>query len=356
MKKNNLLLALASLSMLTLASGCSEKQVHKTGPDTISVKAVKLDSSVDSGTQQIVYNGTLQASKAIQLSFQVSGTITSFPFQVGDYVKKGALIASVDETTYRNQYNAQIAQAKLAQENYKRTLAVFQKGSIAEIKMLEAKSNYEQASSTARATYQNIAHSRLYAPQSGYIGEKTTEAGSIANPGQPVVQLLDTRSVEVLVAVPESEINRYKSGDKATVKIDALGSATLEGQVSEVGVLALNNSANYNLKVKLDNPAQALRPGMLCKVIFSPKSSKTEKAVNEIVVPLEAVQVDELGKNFVYIAGTDHIAHKKEVQTGALYNNGITITTGLSGTEHLITSGFQKLTDKTPVTLETNNR
>ena len=82
----------------------------------------------------------------------------------------------------------------------------------------------------------------------------------------------------------------------------------------------------------------------------------TEKNAAEIVVPFQAVQVDEQGKNFVYIAGTDKTAQKKQVQTGTLYSNGIAITSGLSGSEQLITSGFQKLTDKTPVAFDTQDR
>lgn len=352
MKKRYALLGGVSLAILIAASGCSGKKMKMRGPDTIQVKVIRLDPVSNEGSQ-IVYNGTLQANKTIDLSFQVSGTIKSFPFQVGDFVKKGALIAAVDETTYLNQYNAQLAQAKLAQENYKRTLAVFEKGSIAEIKMLEARANYEQATSAAKAIYQNIAHTKLYAPQDGYIGEKGTEAGSIANPGQPVLTLLDTRSVDVLVAVPENEVNNYKAGDQATVMIDALGNRSLTGRVTEIGVLALNNSANYNLKIKLENSGRELRPGMLCKVQFTGASSRAnnEKA-GEVLIPLQAVQVDEHGKNFVYVAGPDNKAERRAVQTGALYPNSMAITSGLKGNEQVITSGFQKIGDQSPIKIQ----
>ncbi|HEK20767.1 MAG TPA: biotin/lipoyl-binding protein, partial [Bacteroidetes bacterium] len=163
-------------------SSCSHQKNTKSGPDTIAVSVTNLDRSGTGGLRQVNYDGTLQADKTIDLSFQVSGTITSFPVKAGDHVNKGQLIAQVDETTYRNQYNAQLAQAKLAGENYRRLEEVYRKGSIAEIKMLEARSNYKQATSAAKATYQNIAHTHLYAPASGYIGGKMMEAGGVANP------------------------------------------------------------------------------------------------------------------------------------------------------------------------------
>jgi len=332
-------------------SGCSTEKKQENSPDTIAVNVFNLKAGAISLNDRTVYDGTLEADKTIDLSFQVSGTILSFPVLTGDYVKKGQLVGVIDETVYRNQYNAQLAQAKLAEENYIRINDVFKKGSIAEIKMLEAKSNYEQATSAARATYVNIAHTHLYAPVSGYIGEKKAEAGAVANPGQPVLQLLDTRSVKVLVAVPESEINHYKAGTPATVKIDALGDAPLQGKVSEVGVLALSGSANYNLKISLANNDMKLRPGMLCKVVFNKTTGNVASSndVKEVIVPVQSVQVDEKGASFLYVMNAAHKAERKNVTTGQLYSNGIAIQSGLVGNEQVITSGYQKLADQTPV-------
>lgn len=348
--KTTITMAGAVLTTLWI-TGCSSNTKLKTGPDTLTVKVFNLSADTATTNNGIVYDGTLEAEKTIDLSFQVSGTIVSFPFKTGDYVNKGQLVASIDETTYRSQYNAQLAQAKLANENYTRINEVFKKGSVAEIKMLEAKSNYEQATAAARATYQNIVHTRLYAPVSGYIGNKMAEAGAVAGPAQPVLQLLDTRSVKVLVAVPENEVNRYQAGTAATIKIDALGNQPLQGKVAEVGVTALNGSANYNVKIAIPNTGLKLRPGMLCKVTFAAAAKKTTApaGAKEIIVPVEAVQVDEKGNNFLYIINAQHKAVRKEVTTGQLYNNGIAIQSGLSGNEQVITSGYQKLADQTPV-------
>ncbi|MDN3580079.1 efflux RND transporter periplasmic adaptor subunit [Mucilaginibacter flavus] len=331
-------------------SGCAGKKEQTTGPDTLAVNVFNLSTKSISAGDNTVYDGTLEADKTIDLSFQVSGTILSFPVHTGDFVNKGQLVGAVDETTYRNQYNAQLAQVKLAQENYTRINEVFKKGSVAEIKMLEAKSNFDQATSAAQATYQNIAHTHLYAPVSGYVGEKKAEAGAVASPGQPVLQLLDTRAVKVLVAVPESEVNRYKAGTPATVKIDALGDTPLQGKVAEVGVLALSGSANYNVKITLANNDMKLKPGMLCKVVFDKAARVADTtSAKEVIVPVQAIQVDEKGNNFLYIVTADHKAARKEVTTGQLYSKGITIKTGLNGNEEVITSGYQKLADKTPV-------
>ena len=135
------------------------------------------------------------------------------------------------------------------------------------------------------------------------------------------------------------------------VKIEALGSQPLQGKVSEVGVLALNGSANYNLKISLANNEMKLRPGMLCKVVFNKTASAVASSgdVKEVIVPVQSVQVDEKGASFLYVMNAAHKAERKDVITGQLYSNGITIKSGLSGNEQVITSGYQKLADQTPV-------
>lgn len=305
----------------------------------VSVKVIALRSgAVGNG---IAYDGTIMASQTVDLSFQVSGTLLRIPVETGEYVKMGQLIAEVDETTYRNQYNAQLAQAKLAKENYTRVAEVFRKGSIAEIKMLEAKSSYDQATAAANAVYQNIKHCRIYAPASGYIGSKRMEAGATAGPGVPVVQLLNIAEVDITFPVPEAEINKYKKGDKATISVAALNDKTIQGQVEEVGLLSVQGSASYMLKVRVKNGDRVLKPGMLCKVSFDKSSPSTAK---ELMIPANAVQVDEKGENFVYIVAGDH-AERRNIETGGLYNNDIVVKSGLTGNDQLIISGYHKLND-----------
>lgn len=347
-------ITLSGLAVMMLCLfGCSNQAKHNPGLDTLSVNVINLKSGSAGNNDQILYDGTLEADKTIELSFQVSGTILSFPARTGDYISKGQLVGTIDETIYRNQYNAQLAQVKLAKENFSRINEVFKKGSVAEIKMLEAKSNYEQLNSAANATYQNIAHARLYSPSSGYVGEKKAEAGAVAIPGQPVLQLLDTRTLKVLVAVPENEVNHYKVGSIADVQIEALGSQTISGKVTEIGVLALNGSANYNITITIANTERKLKPGMLCKVRFE-KSGRNEISATDslqVIVPVQSVQVDEKGNKFVYILGNQNKAIRKTVKVGQLYANGISISSGLIGDERIITSGYQKLADQSPVTV-----
>lgn len=334
-----------------LLVGCKgkDKPVAQTiGPVGVSVQPISGSNNPQGDVQ---YSSTIEASKSVNLSFQVAGTVLQIPVEVGQYVKKGQLIAEIDQTVYNSQYQAQMAQVRLAKENYDRVQTVYNKGSIAEIKMLDAKANYEQALAASKGVYQNIAHTKLYAPQSGYVGSKQMEVGTTAAPGMPVVTLFNLSSISVHVPIPEGEINKYKTGSKAKVIVPALENQVFEGAVSKIAVLAAQGSPIYTVEVAIANGQNTLRPGMSCNVVFDQVQSKISTA-ESLLVPEQSVQIDDAGTNFVYVLSPDgKKAVRKNVTIGSLYSNGISVTSGLQQSDQLIVSGFHKITDGSAVTI-----
>lgn len=343
----NLLLA-AGLT----AAGCQGHEEEKSPallPVNVQVKLI--GTAGKDSADRINYSSTIQADKSIDISSQVSGTLLSLPVEVGQYIQKGKLIATVDETVYRSQYNAQMAQVNLAKETYDRILTVYNKGSVAEIRMLSAKADYEQASAAARATYQNIAHCGIYAPQSGYIGTRNIEAGATVSPGVAIVRLFDISTVSVYVPIPETEINTYKTGLKANVQVGALPGKVFDGTIDKVSVAPSSGAPIYTVQVKIRNSGNILKPGMSCDVAFQEGHQRVrDVAPAENLIPIEALQVDEKKQYFVFVV--DKAAKKavrRNVQSGDLYENGIGITSGLQSGDELIISGFHKLTDGTSI-------
>lgn len=347
--KTNSIRTLLFVALICLLWGCQEdKKKREIKPIGVKVLEIGSDHS-NRQKNQMRYSGRIQADKTVNLSFQVSGTIEEIPVNLGDFVEKGTLIAAVDPTTYKKQYQAKQAEAKLARENYQRINAVFQKGSVAEIKMLKARSKYDQAESAAAAAYQNVKHTKLYAPVSGYVGNKMMEAGDLANPEMPVVQLLDLHSLKAVIAVPDEEINTHQIGNRAIVTISALKHEKMEGNVSEISINSSKKNPMYRVKININNPPKQVKPGMACQVHLKDDLLTTSVAPPEFVVPVKSVSVTEEGRNFVYIVNTEDEAEKRFVNTGRLYDEGIAITSGLQAGEKLVISGYHKLTDHTPV-------
>ncbi|MGI4742385.1 MAG: efflux RND transporter periplasmic adaptor subunit [Janthinobacterium lividum] len=355
---------MALLVAATLAlAGCGSKDEQQTPPPArIAVPVHVQQAGAGAGgpggasgtaAQGLRYSGTVAEGTGVTVSFQVSGTITQLPIDAGQRVHKGQLLAVVDDAVYRDQYQAQLAQEKLAEDTYRRINQVYQEGSIAETRMVQARQQYEQAKAAARATYQNVAHTRLYAPIDGYIGTKQVDLGAVAGPGTAVASIVQLSQVKVNVGVPEAEINRLHKGDRATVQVSAVGNAPLAGRIDEVNPVADAQSHTFTVGVLVPNPGTRLKPSMTAQVTFDQAAAAGATAgggsgAAALVLPIRAVQVDEHNRHFVYLVQGNAVRWH-EVQTGDLVGNGLAVTGGLRPQDQVVVDGYQKLYDQAPV-------
>ncbi|MEP3373552.1 MAG: efflux RND transporter periplasmic adaptor subunit [Maribacter dokdonensis] len=337
-------LSIVFLVLLTISCANEEKpKVNK----TIKVEVMNVGLNTNNSQGKVAYNGTIEADVAIKSSFQVSGNVVHVPVSIGDFVKKNQLIAQIDATIYSSQYEQQLAQVRLAKENYERINNVFQKGSIAEIRMLEARSQYEQAQAAAKMAYENVRHAKLYAPMDGYVSDKVMDVGDLAQPGQPVVEIVNINVVKAVFPIPDGEINSITKGDSANVSLPTLDKSVI-GIVDEVSIQSNQGSPVYTAYVKLNNPDKQIKPGMNCNVRLQDKVDQDNNVKEVIVIPSESIAVTEDGKQYVYIVDNG-IAERKYIETGELYDSGIVVKKGLAKGDHLIISGYHKLTQSTPV-------
>jgi len=343
-----------ALIFLSLLASCGGKEASKAPPvrETIPVRVLRAGAET-TASQPVQYSGTVAEGSGTTASFQVGGTITELPIEAGQRVRKGQLLAAIDATTYREQYNAQLAQQRLAEDTYRRVKQVFDQGSIAETKLVQARQQAEQARASALASYQNVAHTRLYAPIAGYIGSKQVDAGAVASPGTPVATIVQLREVKVNVAVPEADINRLKPGDPATVRVPSLGNTPLTGRIDVVSPVADAQSHTFQVSVLLPNPGVQLKPSMTAQVSFGPAAYRTGSAAG-LVLPLRAVQIDERGRHFVYLV-QGSTARWHEVQTGDLVGDGLAVTSGLTTQDQVVVDGYHKLYDQAPVKVLASN-
>ena len=300
------------------------------------------------GAESIEYSGTVEAKTSTTLSFSVAGTVRQVLVEQGQRVHKGQLLAVVDLAAIGDNYQMALARQRQAQDMYNRIKPVVEAGSLPAVKLIEARESLNQANSAVRAAGVTVGDTKLVAPADGVIGQRLVEPGQVAAPGVPVFQLLDVNSVYVRVAVPESEIDQVKLGQTAQVKVAARAAAPLTGKVSEVGVVADPMARTYAVKVALPRGTKGLLPGMVSTVNLR---AATGANTASIVVPNQALQVDENGRSFVYVATSGHKAARRQVSTGQLNKNGITVTSGLSAQDQLIVSGYQRLSDGATITV-----
>lgn len=327
--------------MLIAGFRCSGQVNETESPIRVEV----LTAEPPSGSKAFAYCGTFEPFETTPLSFSVTGTVMRVLVSEGDRVEKGQLLAVLDTTTMENAYEMARAALDRAEDAYNRLKPMYDSGSLPEIKLVEVETSLQQAKAAAAIARKNLEDCSLYATVDGFVGSRSIDPGMNVLPGITAIKIVNIDKVYAKVAVSEKDIPRIKRGQMATVTVGALGDRPFEGPVEEVGVLANPVARTYNIKIAIANDGNAIKPGMICE-----SRIPMSETLTGVVVPNRAVQVDENGVNYVYIA-TDNgtRVERKNVKTGRLMTDGIEITSGLHAGEKVVVAGQQKLVDNASV-------
>ena len=283
------------------------------------------------------FSGTVEAETETSLSFPVMGTVKKIYVAQGDKVRRGALIAELDEASMQNSYMAAAAALRQAEDVFGRMKELHDKGSLAEIKWVEVQSKLQQAQSVEQIAKKNLDDCRLYAPYGGFVAAKSVEAGQNVMPGIPVASLVTVDGLRVKIAVPEAEIGGIGVGQEAEIVVQALEGRHFAGKVIEKGVVAHPLSRSYDVKIALKDDSRELMPGMVAEVVL-----KNEAAAPRYVVPARVLQLDEQNRSFVWLDSNGK-ATKRIVTCGAFTVDGVTIESGLEQGDRIIVEGQQKV-------------
>jgi membrane fusion protein, multidrug efflux system len=341
MKASKYLTCLVLCGMLYLEVGCSSNAQEVTLPIRVQAERVQLFN----GDKAFAYSGTIEAAKSTPLSFGVTGTVVRVLVDEGDFVKRGQLLAVLNDATMGNAFEMAKATLDRAEDAYKRLKSMYDNGNLPEIKFVEVETGLQQARAAAAISQKNLDDCRLYASVDGYVGTRSIEPGQNVLPGLTAINILSIDKVYARVSVSENEIAQIEKGRQVLITVSALGAVTFTGTIDEIGVLADPIAHTYKVKIGLLNKDNAIKPGMICEARIS-----TSNAFNGIIVPNPAVRVDETGKTFVFsVDETAGHVSRRYVETGRLLDEGIEIRQGLNVGQLVVVAGQQKLVDKAAV-------
>lgn len=334
------IITLTTLAFLLV--GCSEKKetVKEVVIPKVTVKKIK--STVEK--ESLTYSGTIEADNTVSLGFSVPGRISKVYVQEGQKVKKGQLLASIDQTTYKNAFDIANAGLEQANDNFKRLNSLYQKGSLPERDFIAVKVAVAQANANKNLAAKNLADTKLYAPFSGMITAKMTEIGATAAPGVPAFTVMKTDKVYAKASITESEISKLKIGTDAKVEISSLNE-TFNGKVAIVNPSADAVTRTFNVKVRLDNKEDKLLPGMISNIKIN-----TGNTVDVITVPSESIIRDANNILYVFVV-KENKAIKKRVSLGSFKGNEVIVTNGLSIGDSVVIAGNKNLKDGQTVSL-----
>ncbi|TPN86955.1 efflux RND transporter periplasmic adaptor subunit [Aquimarina algicola] len=335
---NKLFKLFSSIIIISIMQSCSSNKEQKE-QEVINVSTVQISPNQEN--LLLSFSGQLISEDKSTLSFLVGGMIKELHVAEGDHVKKGTLLATLEQTDYSNDLALRKASLLEAQDTYERMKSLYDKKSIPERDYVRAKASFLSAKALVDIAGKKLSDTRLYAPFDGTIFKKTVRKGTVINPSQPIYEIASTNNLEVNFAVPESEINTINIGDRLQTKISALPNHSVTAEITSIINVADATTRSYQVKAKVNNDDNMLKDGMLTEVVVS-----TKNKVNSISIPGNAVVMsnNNVPHIYVYDAATKK-ALKTRISIGKVAGDKINIVKGLKGNEMVITEGQHQLRD-----------
>jgi HlyD family secretion protein len=333
-------------TLTTLATQQAVPLVSVTSPGVTSV------------TSTVTFTGTVSARFDMPIGIEGdAGRIVGVYVEAGDHVKRGQLLAKIDESVWQPQVNRLAAgleqaraQAALSAAEYRRAAAVEAAGALSaeEVEKRHALSltdaaNVKVAAAMLAEAEARLARMRVVAPADGVVLTRKAEVGQTASPGgEALFRLASGGEIEMRGQVAEQDMAVLTVGQPAAVYL--VGSPQpFEGRVRLLGAVIDPQTRLGDIRIAL-KPNPSLRPGAFARGSVS--VSKAERPI----LPQTAVLSDSKGP-YVYLVGTDGRVERRDVQVGGTISAGIIITKGLTGNERVVTTaaGFLRPGEKVNV-------
>ncbi len=291
-------------------------------------------------------SGTLTAVRDIEIYNQEEGKIVDFPFYEGDRVKKGDIIAKLDDKLLRAQlFRAQALRTK-AEKDLLRLKELAKKGLTSQIELTRMETELAVAQADERALLTQLDFTVIRSPISGLVSERLSEKGNIAERYTHLMTVSDQSSLLTEVSVSELLINKLKTGDKVELSIDALGPQfePLVGTISRIFPNLDPFTRTGTVEITLNPVPVGARPGQLVRVIL-----RTEQEPR-LLIPFNALRHGEQG-DYVFTINEQQQAEVSPVVIGSTINGFIDVLRGLNEGDKGVVRGYTNLKPDKKVTI-----
>ncbi len=332
-------------------------------------------------TDELEAPGSVIAVSTAQIAARTTGTVTQVPAREGDRVKRGQLLAQLDERELSSRRNAAVAasqgadagvaqatkavaaaqaQADVMQKTFDRYTFLKAQKSVSPQEFDEISAKYQasqagleqakaglqqaqagaaQAESELHAAQDVASYARIVAPFDGRVIRRSVEPGSLVSPGMPLFVVEDTSRYQLEATLPEEALTKVKKNSAVRVQLDALGQKSLAGKVTEIEAGA--DPVSHTLKARIDLTKDlGVQSGMFGRAFFA----QGEKQA--LVVPVEAL-VTRGQLRGLYVRGDDQVMHWRVVALGKSIGDLAEVLSGLNDGEVVVLNpGTQELDGK----------
>lgn len=233
-----LLLSLAVVLLVIPQLGCGNDAQSKTPEDQEEDTSVPVEAAVvESGSIDAVFTGTasLEAEEEAIVVARAGGVVKELFVEEGHYVEAGQPLAQLDEERLALELRrAEVTLAKLNQD-FERHRELYEKKLIAPEEFERRKSDFELQQQVRDLARLELEYTTVRAPISGFVSQRLVKVGNMVRQNEAAFHITDFDPLLAVMHVPERELRRLRSGQKAGVLVDALPEGQFDGYVKQIG-------------------------------------------------------------------------------------------------------------------------
>lgn len=292
--------------------------------------------------EKISLPGVAKPWISLQVVSEIRGKIVDKRAVEGRRVKKGDVLAVIDDSDYRNAYNAALAAYETAQAMEARLSSLLKNNFATQSQFDEAVARLKTSKAELENTKLNLSRCTVLSPMEGIVDRVHVENGSFLAVGDPVAHILQIDKLKVVVGIPESDVDAVRKIKSFDMTIDALSGKTCTGEFHYLFKTSDSMARLYNLEIKVDNPNGEILPDMFVRVNVVKK-----QVAQGLAVPIYSLVT--LGKTTGVYVEKEGVAHFKPVETGFLDGWKTEVKQGLVPGEHVVVVGHRIIEDKQKV-------
>ena len=334
---------LASISLFA-ASGCGKGGASPaSGPvkpaPTPAPIAVRADAVISRVMPRILeVTGALTADETADVASERDGNVASVRVERGSFVKKGAILATMDDRDAKAQLDQAKANVAWANAEVERYEELRRKQVVARAEDQRKGIDRDLANASLALARKAFEDCIIRAPFSGVVTEKKISAGAFVKRGQAVAGLVKIDPLRAELAIPEAGVPNIRIGQKARLSVQSFPDRTFEAQIRYIGPSLRSEARTLVVEASVPNPQHLLKPGLFVTArVELPKTELT------LLAPQSAVVTDS-GVSHVFILGKDKVV-ERIVALGDRYGDLVEIRSGLSAGERVVLSPDRRLND-----------
>ena len=337
------------LSIITLAAAlmmtaCGSKDTKTTTTGQPAEKAAPVVSVVTAQAEDVdvtnTFTSNVEPYATNNIVSQTAGRIVSINVEVGDKVRKGQLLAKMDDVN--------LAKTRMQYVNdsteLSRLTELYNIGAVSQ-------ADYDMAKlslNVTKKTYENLAENTyLRSPINGVVTARNDDKGDMYSMAQPIFVVEQIQPVKMLVNVSESLFTQVHEGMEFGITVDAYPNEVFKGKVNLLYPTVNAATHTFPVEILCQNADQRLRPGMFARV------TATFGTNHNVVVPdVAVVKQQGSGEHFIYVLNADNTVTYTKVELGRRLGSRYEIVSGINEGDRIVTEGQVRLKNGVSVTVK----